>query len=243
MKNNSVRAIAKMLTRTLTGNVFSGGFQNDLEAYPTRPLSAGAFGMPGNSIPSGMPLPPNAPGAQGMQMQGMQMQEIVSTNLTGEEWNGIMLIVVTCDLLIIVSYILLQYSEYHKAKKAGRTDMPTFAETLGFKGSFNAKNFFIGMMTNIIFGFIDNAGLFFGMDNLDPLFAKKFGAGELTKAGLGNTFSDMLGSFLGTFIGNGISNYTDVDEWPIIADVIGIVIGCLLGLYIPKMIKCGNKEC
>ena len=242
MKNNSVRAIAKMLTRTLTGNVFSGGFQNDLEAYPTRPLSAGAFGMPGNSIPSGMPLPPNAPGAQGMQGAPMQ-QQITTTNLTGEEWNGILLLIVTCVLLIIVSYIFLQYSEYHKAKKQGKSGMPTFGETLGFKGKFNAKSFFIGMMTNIIFGFIDNAGLFFGMDNLDPLFVKKFGAGELTKGGLGNTFSDMLGAFLGTFIGNGISNYTDVEEWPIIADVIGIVIGCLLGLYIPKFIKCGNEPC
>ena len=229
-----------MLTRTLTGNVFSGGFQNDLEAYPTRHLGAGSYGMPGNPLAPGTTLPPNAPGAQGMQMQGMQ---ITSSSLTGEEWKGILLLSVVCVLLILISYIFLQYSEYHKAKKAGKTDMPTFAETLGFKGKFDAKSFFIGMMTNIIFGFIDNAGLFFGMDNLDPLFVKKFGAGELTKGGLGNTFSDALGAFLGTFIGNGVSNYTGVTEWPIIADVIGIVIGCLLGLYIPKFIKCGNTPC
>lgn len=89
-----------------------------------------------------------------------------------------------------------------------------------------------GMAANIVFGIIDNGGLFFGMSALDPFLPE----GELTRAGLGNTFSDGLGAFLGTFSGVIIKSITKIDDTPIWSDAVGIVIGCLLGLYIPKYI-------
>ena len=58
--------------------------------------------------------------------------------------------------------------------------------------------------------------------------------------GYGNTFSDFLGSFLGTFAGVIIKNITGVTDTPIWSDTIGIVIGCLLGIYIPSAIT-GKK--
>ena len=54
-------------------------------------------------------------------------------------------------------------------------------------------------------------------------------------AGYGNTFRDMFGSFLG----NGIANVTNIHEGPMWAEIIGIVIGCLLGMYIPALHKDG----
>jgi hypothetical protein len=95
---------------------------------------------------------------------------------------------------------------------------------------------FTGMAANIVFGIIDNGGLFFGMDVLDPFLPN----GELTRAGLGNTFSDGLGAFLGSFSGIIIKSITKVDDTPIWSDAIGIVIGCLIGLYVPKYIT-GKK--
>jgi hypothetical protein len=89
-----------------------------------------------------------------------------------------------------------------------------------------------GMMANIVFGMIDNGGLFFGMSALDPFLPK----GELTRAGLGNTFSDGLGAFLGSFTAVIIKSVTKVEDTPLWADAFGIVIGCLIGLYIPRYV-------
>ena len=99
------------------------------------------------------------------------------------------------------------------------------------------KNFFtrisVGLGTGVVFGIIDNAGLWFGMEALDPLFPR----GELTKAGFGNVFSDTLSAFLATFAGNIISNLTGVDaNTPLWADAFGTFIGCFIGLFGSKWI-------
>ena len=74
------------------------------------------------------------------------------------------------------------------------------------------------------------------MDTLDPFLPD----GELTRAGLGNTFSDALGAFLGTFAGIIIKSVTKIEDTPLWSDAIGIIIGCLIGLYVPKYIT-GKK--
>ena len=84
----------------------------------------------------------------------------------------------------------------------------------------------------MVFGMIDNGGLFFGMSALDPFLP----SGELTRAGLGNTFSDGLGAFLGSFSGVIIRKLTKIEDTPLWADAVGIVVGCLLGLYVPRYI-------
>jgi Na+-translocating ferredoxin:NAD+ oxidoreductase RnfD subunit len=93
------------------------------------------------------------------------------------------------------------------------------------------------MFANVIFGFIDNAGLFFGGVYLEEIFALLPGGDDANvTAGYGNTFSDTLGIFLGTFCGKIIENITDTEEGPMWANAFGITIGCLLGIMIPKMI-------
>ena len=95
-----------------------------------------------------------------------------------------------------------------------------------------SKNVMVGMVSGMVFGFIDNAGLFLGMDVLDPFFSKS----ELIKAGQGNTFSDVIGTFLSTFIAIYIRNETGIDDSPIWADALGVFVGCLMGVYLPAFI-------
>jgi len=97
------------------------------------------------------------------------------------------------------------------------------------------------MGANIVFGFIDNAGLFFGGCYLDEVFEKLPGGNDTNIcAGYGNTFSDTLGMFLGTFFGIILKSLLGIDDGPIWANTFGITIGCLLGIYVPVKIL-GNS--
>jgi hypothetical protein len=100
-----------------------------------------------------------------------------------------------------------------------------------------------GLAFGIVFGFIDNAGLFFGMDALDPYIKRNFGDDDKLSAGIGNTFSDVIGAFAGAFAGNVMESYMkksfpkDIDDCvstPLWADSVGIFIGCVLGIVIPR---------
>lgn len=93
------------------------------------------------------------------------------------------------------------------------------------------------MGANLIFGFIDNAGLFFGCSYLDEIFEKLPGASDTNVcAGYGNTFSDFLGSFIGTFCGMIIAEVCGLSEGPLWANAFGVIIGCLLGILIPSLL-------
>jgi hypothetical protein len=108
----------------------------------------------------------------------------------------------------------------------------------------------LGSMANVVFGFIDNSGLFAGLDASDDWFQEKFKPGaalgaiadasdERQKAGLGNTFSDMLGAFMGEFFGlilGDILDPTGQIAAPFWLGAFGVFFGCLLGISIPKMI-------
>ncbi len=95
----------------------------------------------------------------------------------------------------------------------------------------------VGMFANLVFGFIDNAGLFFGGVYLEEVFALLPGGLDANvTAGYGNTFSDTLGIFLGNFSGLMIQHITDIDDGPIWANTFGVTIGCLIGIFIPKML-------
>ena len=136
----------------------------------------------------------------------------------------------------------------------------------------NFKNIYCGMVLGLIFGFLDNFGLFYGLGALDASFYEfgstiaaglmalfRHDADEITgtsemearerrfedlntvtndlMSGLGNTFSDLLGVALGTAAleiakaGLGV----DPSFWPL--DLLAIVLGCLLGCFLPVLIK------
>jgi hypothetical protein len=58
--------------------------------------------------------------------------------------------------------------------------------------------------------------------------------GSLSQAGIGNTFSDFLGSFLSTFIGSMILISSGMCTTSLLSEVLGVTIGCLLGLMFGK---------
>ena len=98
-----------------------------------------------------------------------------------------------------------------------------------------------GLTFGLVFGFIDNAGLWMGMDALDPIFDQIIGIfpqgkdTELIKAGLGNTFSDFLGVSLGTFMSIIMNTILGHSTGAIWIDTVGIVIGCILGILVPVL--------
>ena len=147
-------------------------------------------------------------------------------SLDSKQKSAITKLLITCLILIIVSFLLAYYTLPQPRESV--------FEFLGFTGKdATVSGFLVGLVSSVIFGMIDNGGLYFGMSALDPILP----GDDLEKAGWGNTFSDFLGGFLGTFIGILVKNLTKIEDTPLYSEVIGIVIGCIFGIYIPKMIK------
>jgi hypothetical protein len=141
---------------------------------------------------------------------------------TKKDVQGLALFLAICLILILI-FGAIAY---------GVSDSTSVLSFLGVYPFPTVLSILTGMMANIVFGMIDNGGLFFGMSALDPFLPE----GELTRAGLGNTFSDGLGAFLGSFTGVMIKSLTKIEDTPLWADAFGIIIGCLIGLYVPRYI-------
>lgn len=133
------------------------------------------------------------------------------------------------------------------------------------------KNLYGGMMLGLVFGFMDNFGLFYGMDALGDasyelalsmtiglmhiggklknvnqknecqLGADAHEVAESLLAGIGNTFSDVLGVALGSaallISKSGLGQ--DPSFWPL--DLLAIAIGCTLGVILPAVAKYSDK--
>lgn len=149
------------------------------------------------------------------------------------DWQALRLIYVTVLLILItsaISYFIKkrQYEEkYHRP-------MPFSVFINGVDQLPSWKTIMGGMLYGLVFGFLDNFFIYFGIDSLQ----KYMPGGTLTKAGLGNTYSDFVGAVVGAHIGfiyQTLSNISQ-DAVPIWVNSIAIVIGCLLGLYIPILI-------
>lgn len=99
------------------------------------------------------------------------------------------------------------------------------------------RNILIGLVFGVMFGFMDNFGLWIGIDELQ----KYMPGGVKTKAALGNTYSDFLGATMGTFVASivtDITGFTDADEsdTPIYITTVGILIGCILGMVVGRLV-------
>tara|TARA_B100000787_G_scaffold166446_1_gene151703 strand:- start:104 stop:616 length:513 start_codon:yes stop_codon:yes gene_type:complete len=158
------------------------------------------------------------------------------TQITVYQMSKIKKLLTVVIVIIVVSGVTAYKTLAKRREDEGKNKL-TVAEFFGFNKPFDKilKAAGIGMISGFVFGLIDNGGLFFGMDALEPVFAKYFpdGDNELVKSGLGNTFSDAIGGFIGTFIGMVVQNTSRVDEYPFWAETLGLVLGCLLGVYLP----------
>ena len=132
-------------------------------------------------------------------------------------------------ILIVVFFFIAYYFENKNTNKS-----LTYIEFINRGSLPSLSSMFSGLVFGIVFGFIDNLGLWMGIDILE----KYMPGGILTKSALGNTYSDFIGSTLGSFIAIIAKNIVNYDEkkMPIWVDTIGIVIGCLLGLVIGRVL-------
>lgn len=146
---------------------------------------------------------------------------------------------IVVSLVLILFFGILAYRAANEEHKKGKPNAPDLSIMKFLNNGIDnpsMKSILVGMSSGMVFGFIDNAGLFFGMDALDPYLP----GGPLSKAGYGNTYSDALGSFLSVFIGSLIQKSTGVNNTPMWAESVGIIVGCLFGIHIPSMLT-GKK--
>ena len=138
-------------------------------------------------------------------------------------------------ILIFVSTAWAFNTVNNKKLENGEEEV-SFVEFINNGKTVSLKQILVGMSFGAIFGFIDNFGLWYGMDYLDPYLP----GGNLTKAGYGNTYSDFIGSTMGTSISIVLNTLYPVEEAPIWVNSLGIILGCLLGLYIPRYLSGRN---
>lgn len=96
------------------------------------------------------------------------------------------------------------------------------------------KNILVGLVFGVVFGFIDNFGLWMGIDT----FYKYIPGDTLTKSSYGNIYSTTLGATTGTFIALMAKDYFGYDDEtePIWLNVVGVFIGCILGMLMGTML-------
>lgn len=143
--------------------------------------------------------------------------------------------VVIILILIAITFYISYYLVNKKHQKEGNPKL-SLVEFLNNNQTLTIKKVLVGMSFGIVFGFIDNAGLWFGLDT----FEKYIPGGLLTKSAWGNTFSDGLGATLGTSIAVILRTIYPIEDSPIWVDTVGIILGCILGIYIPRLIT-GDK--
>ena len=138
-------------------------------------------------------------------------------------------------LVMIISGVVAFYVKNWSLKKKGEKQL-TPMEFLNNGPTPSFKTVLVGMIFGFTFGFIDNSSLLLGMVYLGPVFARIL-PGNLTNAGLGNAYGDFLGSSFGTFLAIIFKSILVVGNIPIWADCLGVSIGCLLGVLIPRAIS------
>ena len=145
-----------------------------------------------------------------------------------------LVIFILANIVILFSFFFIAYwYKLYTLKKKGKHPI-TIIEFLNTGKLPSLRDLLVGLSFGIVFGFLDNFGLWMGMDSL----GKYIPGNALTKSAWGNTYSDFLGATTGTFIAimaEDYFNYNDDNE-PIWINTVGIFIGCILGMIIGKMI-------
>ena len=143
----------------------------------------------------------------------------------------ILLNILVMGTLLYITYLVHQ----RKIKKKNKSQ--SFMEFVNNGSSINVKSTLIGLVFGIVFGFIDNFGLWIGITHLE----KYMPGGTKMKAALGNTYSDGIGAITGTLIAIIVKDLFNIndedgmeDKEPIWINPIGIIIGCLFGIFIGK---------
>lgn len=99
------------------------------------------------------------------------------------------------------------------------------------------KTFLVGCSFMIVFGIIDNLGLFVGMDFIED-YITQAGYTPMIAAGIGNAFSDMIGALIGGFVASTLYRVLNIKEDSIKTShqVVGVTIGCMIPVIIAILI-------
>lgn len=143
------------------------------------------------------------------------------------------------NIVIIVGLIYISYV-YHisKTRNAERKNI-TFLNFINGGQYLTLKNILVGLSFGFVFGFIDNFGLWVGIEKLEQYMP----GGVKTKAALGNIYSDLIGATVGTSISVMLYDYLEIEkevEHPLWLNTIGIVIGGIVGLIAGRFIVGGR---
>jgi hypothetical protein len=135
-------------------------------------------------------------------------------------------------LLVLTTVLILVagYGAYAVAKEKN-PDL-TAGEFFGINPLPSWKSLGSGMAGGVIFGFIDNSGLLYS----GKVFNAFMPNNKMVADGLSNTYTNVTGTLFGTLCGSILMTLTHTESYPLWSESLGIVIGCLLGLFIPKLL-------
>ena len=77
--------------------------------------------------------------------------------------------------------------------------------------------------------------MYLGLDSLESLLKDSM-PNPMVRAGIGNLYSSIFGSIMGASLSKGIKKSTGIIDTPWWSDTIGILIGSILGIYIPSLV-------
>ena len=135
-------------------------------------------------------------------------------------------------------YVAFRFHNHTKAKGKKDTKPDTLMQYINRGDVPSYKSLVIGLTFGLVFGFLDNIGLWMGID----AFYDYIPGGTLTKGAWGNTYSDLLGATVGTFIADMAQNYYkyDDDDEPIWVNTLGIFMGCIIGMTVGRTLTARN---
>lgn len=127
------------------------------------------------------------------------------------------------SLFIFIAFIVKNQKLKNKNKKP-----ISFVTFLNAGKKLTFRNVFIGLIFGIVFGFLDNFGLWMGISILEEYMP----GGVKMKSALGNTYSDFIGATIGSAISILAAELYDYDndDAPLWVNTVGILIGCILGM-------------
>jgi hypothetical protein len=124
-------------------------------------------------------------------------------------------------------------NKLEKAKQEILSDLEDVDEKISKDSNILKKIslFAAGSTTMLVFGLIDNLGLFMGMEGVEKWVIEQ-GFDSQVAAGLGNTFSDALGAILGGAVMALVFKLTGVKgEGTTAEQIVGVTVGCLLPVF------------
>lgn len=97
------------------------------------------------------------------------------------------------------------------------------------------KIFSVGCSFMLVFGIIDNLGLFIGMDAIEE-YIQSLGYNSLIAAGIGNAFSDAIGAIFGGIIASYLYKTLKLKGMgTTMQQLVGVVIGCMIPVFIAML--------